>query len=55
MLRITTALDSTFHYMCNPGFCFYAYVNMTVCAARFDFSVFGCVHHHPKLLHEIWL
>jgi len=31
--------------MCNYGFCFEVYVNMTVFVAWFDFRIFGCMHN----------
>jgi len=42
------ALGSTSRYMCNYGFCFEVYVNMTVFVAFvawFNFSIFGCMHN----------
>ena len=39
------ALSSTFRCMCNYGFCFEVYVNMTVFVAWFDFNIFGCMHN----------
>jgi len=39
------SLGSTFRCMCNYGFCFEVYVNMTVFVALFDFSIFGCMHN----------
>ena len=39
------ALCLTFRWMCNYGFCFEVYVNMTVFVAWFDFSIFGCMHN----------
>ena len=42
------SLGSTFLYMCNYGFCFDKYVNMTVSVAFvgwFDFNIFGCMHN----------
>jgi len=34
--------------MCNYGFCFEVYVNMTVFIAWFDFSIFGCVRNSKQ-------
>ena len=39
------ALGSTFRCMCNYGFYFDVYVNMTVFAACFDFRIFGYMHN----------
>jgi len=41
----TMALGSTFRCICNYGFCFEVYVNMTVFVAWFDFNIFGCMHN----------
>ena len=39
------SLGPTFRCMCNYGFCFEVYVNMTVFVAWFDFRIFGCMHN----------
>ena len=39
------ALCSTFHCMCNYGFCFEVYVTMTVFVAFFDLRIFGSMHN----------
>ena len=39
------ALGSICHGMCNYGFCFEAYVSMTVFVVCFDFKIFGCIHN----------
>jgi len=42
------ALGSTFRCMCNCGFCFEAYVSMTVYVACFDFRIFDCMHNFKQ-------
>jgi len=47
------ALVSTFRFMCNYGFCFEVYVNMTVFVAWFDFSIFGCMHNLKQTYNSV--
>jgi len=42
------ALGSIFRCMCNYGFCFEAYVSMTVYVAFFDFKIFGCMQNFKQ-------
>jgi len=39
------AVGSAFRCMCDYGFCFDVYVNMTAFVAWFDFSILGCMHN----------
>jgi len=48
------ALGSILRCMCNYGFCFEAYISMTVFVACFDFRIFGCMHNKIKLMILSW-
>jgi len=39
------ALSPIFRCMCHYGFCFEAYVSMTVFVACFNFTIFDCMHN----------